>query len=115
MKKKLLYVISKFNESNIINFNAVEIIEENETEYILLDKINNKNNFLKEDLDKEFKFLFVTKDKRKLKKQLKRIYENINKETQEDISDLEYKINQLKEIQERNEQSYSNAVDFLKK
>lgn len=64
-------------------FNAVEINEEKEDKFILIDKINNKNIFLKENLDKEYEFLFVTKDIRKIKKQMKRIYENLKKENEE--------------------------------
>ena len=64
-------------------FNAVEINEEKEDKFILIDKINNKNIFLKENLDKEYEFLFVTRDIRKIKKQMKRIYENLKKENEE--------------------------------
>lgn len=113
MKKNLLYVISEFDDNSIIKFNAVEVIEEKEHEIILLDKINNKNIFLKEDLDKEFEFLFVTKDRRKIKKQFKRIYENIKKKTESEISKLEYKINELKYLQEQNRQSYESDIKFL--
>lgn len=81
MKKNLLYLISKLD--NVIMFNAVEINEEKEDKFILIDKINNKNIFLKENLDKEYEFLFVTKDIRKIKKQMKRIYENLKKENEE--------------------------------
>ncbi len=81
MKKNLLYLISKLD--NVIMFNAVEINEEKEDKFILIDKINNKNIFLKENLDKEYEFLFVTRDIRKIKKQMKRIYENLKKENEE--------------------------------
>ena len=64
-------------------FNAVEINEEKEDKFILIDKINNKKIFLKENLDKEYEFLFVTRDIRKIKKQMKRIYENLKKENEE--------------------------------
>ena len=82
MKRNLLYVISKF-DVNIIKFYAVEIAKEKEDKFILLDKINNNNIFLKEDLDKEHEFLFVTKDRRKIRKQMKRIYENLKKQNKE--------------------------------
>ena len=81
MKKNLLYLISKLD--NVIMFNAVEINEEKEDKFILIDKINNKKIFLKENLDKEYEFLFVTRDIRKIKKQMKRIYENLKKENEE--------------------------------
>lgn len=111
---KKLYVISKFDDNDIIKFNAVEIIEEKEHEFILLDKINNKNIFLKEDLDKEYEFLFVTKNRRKIRKQMKRIYENIQKKSKSEISVLEYKLNKLKSTQKRNEKNYEDNLEFLK-
>ncbi len=110
-----LYVINKFDNCDIIKFNTVSIIEENEKEFILLDKIQGENIFLKENLDKEFEFLYVTKNKRKIKKQLKRIYNNIENNTSDEISSLEYKINELKEIKERNKESYDNTLKLLSK
>lgn len=125
MKKNLLHVISTLDSNNIIKFNAVEVIEEKEHEFVLLDKINDKNTFSKEDLDKEFEFLFVTKDIKKIREQLKRIYENIRKKiedetskleyTEDDMSKLEYKINKLKYLQEINKQNYEDDIEVLEK
>lgn len=102
-----LYVISKFEDCPIIKYNAVQIEHETENEIFLLDKIEGKNNFPKEKLDREFKYLFVTKDKRKVRKQLKRIYDNIENDILDELTSLNYKINQLKDIQEINLKNYN--------
>lgn len=110
-----LYVISKYDNYSIIRFNSVSVIEENEKEFILSDRIFNKKTFLKENLDKEFEFLFVTKDKRKIRKQLRRIYNNIENNANDEISYLEYKVNKLKSFQERNKENYNSVINFLNK
>lgn len=115
MRKNLLYAITALHSNSIMKFNTVEVIEEKEHEFVLLDKINDKNTFLKENLDKEFEFLFVTKDRRKIRKQLKRIYENIVKKTESEISKLEYKVNNLKYLQEINKQNFEDDIEILKK
>jgi len=106
-----IYVINKFDEYPIIRYNAMQIIEETDKEIIILDKIEGKNTYLKEDMDKECEFLFVTKDKRKIKKQLKRIYNNIENQIEDEIAKLNYKLNILNDMKERNQQSYKSALD----
>lgn len=110
---KKLYVISKFKDASIIKFNAVQVEDETDNEFILLDKINNRNTFSKSDIDKEFEFLFVTEDRRKIKRQLKRIYKNIENETIEKINHLNYKINELKMLKDRNEQNYNMSLNII--
>lgn len=113
---KKLYVVSKLGDYNIIRFNTVEIQQETKEMYYLVDNINvlgHKYTFPKTLLNIEFEDCFVTKNKSKIKNQLKRVYENISKETEENISKLEYKISQLREIQERNRTGYEKDISFI--
>ena len=105
---KKLYVISKYDNYDIIKYNTVEIEQETVNDIFLSDKIEGKYKFPKENLDKEFEYLFVTKDKRKVKKQLKRIYNNIENDIEYELSKLNYKIEQLKDIQKRNMKIYND-------
>lgn len=107
---KVLYVVNAW-DNKYIQFRAVQVIEENEKEFEILDRVNVENyihNFPKERLNIEFDFGYVTDklDKETLRIQIDRIYNNLKEKYYKD---------------EKNEDSYLNdkyykvSLDLLEK
>lgn len=108
-----LYVISKFKDFDIIKFNTILVKEETNDAYYTFDKIeilDNKCCVKKEEIDKENKYYFITRDRRKIKKQAKRIYNNINDDLYNQIGELQYKLQQLQEFKNRNDINYKQII-----
>lgn len=105
-----LHILSNYEKENFIYYRVVKIKEETEKEYITEDKINvhgYEYNIPKQEINKEYDNCFITKDKRKLKKQAERIYNNFN-------NVIEYEINKLKYTQDINNKNYENIMKSLK-
>ncbi len=110
---KLLYVVKAY-ENKYVKFNAVQIREENEKEFITIDKINiiekdfteevkYINTFPKNKLNTELNYGYVTDklDKEVLKAQINRIYNKLKEN--------------YMELLEKNEQFYKSSIDILNK
>lgn len=107
---KVLYVVNAW-DNKYIEFRAVQVIEENEKEFEILDRVNVENyihNFPKSKLNIEFDLGYVTDklDKETLRIQIDRIYNNLKEKYYKD---------------EKNEDSYLNdkyykvSLDLLEK
>ena len=112
---KVLYVV-KVDRDRCVKFNAVQVREETQEEFITIDKINIKekdftgeikykyiNTFPKNKLNQELEMGYVTDklDKEVLKTQIDRIYNKLQ--------------NNYRKMLEKNEQLYKNSIDVLNK
>lgn len=112
---KVLYVV-KVDRDRCVKFNAVQIREENEKEFIAIDKINIMekdftgeikykyiNTFPKNKLNQELEMGYVTDklDKEVLKLQINRIYNKLQ--------------NNYRKMLEKNEQLYKSSMELLDK
>lgn len=112
---KVLYVV-KVDRDRCVKFNAVQVREETQEEFITIDKINIKekdftgeikykyiNTFPKNKLNQELEMGYVTDklDKEVLKIQINRIYNRLKK-------------NYI-ELLEKNEKFYKDSIDLLDK
>lgn len=110
---KLLYVVRCY-KNKYVDFGAVQVREENEEEFITIDKINiiekyfteeikYVNTFPKEKLNVELDYGYVTDklDKEVLKTQIDRIYNKLQ--------------NNYRKMLEKNEQLYKSSIDVLNK
>ena len=110
---KVLYVV-KVDRDRCVKFNAVQVREETQEEFITIDKINIKekdftgeikyiNTFPKNKLNKELEMGYVTDklDKEVLKLQINRIYNKLQ--------------NNYRQILEKNEKLYKNSMELLDK
>ena len=110
---KLLYVV-KADRDGCVKFNAVQVREETQEEFITIDKINIKekdftgeikyiNTFPKNKLNKELEMGYVTDvlDKETLKLQINRIYNKLQ--------------NNYRQILEKNEKLYKSSMELLDK
>lgn len=104
----VLYVVNAY-DNKYVDFHAVQITEENDNEFIILDKMNIENyvhNFPKDKINVELDMGYVTDslDKRKLKIQIDRIYNKLKKK---------YSENEEKDLYEINERYYKSSIELL--
>ena len=110
---KVLYVV-KVDRDKCVKFNAVQVREENEKEFITIDKINiiekdfteeiqYINTFPKNKINAELDYGYVTDvlDKEVLRVQIDRIYNKLQ--------------NNYRQMLEKNEQLYKSSIDLLDK
>ncbi len=107
---KILYVVYNYN-NEFVDFYGAQVEDENEKEYITIDKIKigeYKHIFPKDKLNVEFEDGYVTDvlDKPEIKKQLNRIYEKLKKLHIEKEEHLSY---------EDNENNYKYILKRLEK
>ena len=105
---KVLYVVNTYDEK-YVNFRAVQVVEENEKEFKILDRVNVEDyihNFPKEKMNVEFDLGYVTDklDKEALRIQIDRIYKKLK---QQYSKDEEHKDSSL------NDKYYKISVDLL--
>ena len=86
---KVLYVVNTC-DNKYVNFHAVQVMSENESEFEILDKMNVENyvhNFPKDKIDIELELAYVTDklDKETLKVQIDRIYNKLREKYIENI------------------------------
>ena len=93
---KVLYVVNVVNEK-YVDFHAVQVEDENENDFIILDRMNVENyvhTFPKNKIDVELDLAYVTDklDKKSLKIQIDRIYNKLNKvcSDQDDVAERYY-------------------------
>lgn len=105
-----LYILSNYNEENFIFYRSVKVKEETEKEYITEDKLDILDyaySIKKEEINKEYDNCFITNNKRRIKKQAERLYNNFNKR-------VEHEIDKLKYVQDINNKNYENIINSLK-
>ena len=93
---KVLYVVNVVDEK-YVDFHAVQVEDENENDFIILDRMNVENyvhTFPKNKIDVELDLAYVTDklDKKSLKIQIDRIYNKLNKvcSDQDDVAERYY-------------------------
>lgn len=107
---KVLYVVNAC-DNKYVDFHAVQVTQESENEYDILDKMNVENyvhKFPKKKINIEFELAYVTDklDKKLLKIQIDRIY---NKLKEKHLKDKE------KQFAKTNEIYYKSSIDLLKR
>lgn len=107
---KVLYVVNTC-DNKYVNFHAVQVMSENESEFEILDKMNVENyvhNFPKDKIDIELELAYVTDklDKETLKVQIDRIYNKLREK---------YIENNEKQLSETNEDYYRSSIDLLRR
>lgn len=107
---KVLYVVNAW-DNKYIEFRAVQVIEENEKEFEILDRVNVENyihNFPKERLNIEFDLGYVTDklDKETLRIQIDRIYNNLKEKYYKD---------EKNEDSSLNDKYYKVSLDLLER
>ena len=107
---KVLYVVNTC-DNKYVDFHAVQVMSENESEYEILDKMNVENyihSFPKGKINVELELAYVTDklDKETLKVQIDRIYNKLKEQ---------YAKNNEKQLRETNEDYYKSSIDLLKR
>lgn len=107
---KVLYIVNDY-DNKYVDFHAVQVIEENESEYDILDKMNVENyihKFPKNKINVELELAYVTDklDKKILKNQIDRIYNKLKEK---------HLKNKEKQFVETNEEYYKSSIDLLKR
>lgn len=107
---KVLYVVNTC-DNKYVNFQSVQIMEEKENEFIILDKMEIEeyvHNFPKSKINVEFNMGYVTDklDKTLLRKQIDRIYEKLKNM---------YLNNGETQYAETNEAYYKSSIDLLRR
>lgn len=107
---KVLYIVNDY-DNKYVDFHAVQVMEENESEYDILDKMNVENyihKFPKNKINVELELAYVTDklDKKILKNQIDRIYNKLKEK---------HLKNKEKQFVETNEEYYKSSIDLLKR
>lgn len=107
---KVLYVVNAF-DNKYVDFHAVQVLGENESQFEILDKINVENyvhNFPKNKINIELELAYVTDklDKETLKVQIDRIYNKLKEQ---------YEKSNEKQLRKTNEDYYKSSIDLLKR
>jgi len=107
---KVLYVVNAL-DNKYVDFHSIQITDENENEFITIDRINIENyvhSFPKDKINVELDCAYVTDklDKERLRIQIDRIYSELKKI---------YLSNGETQSNEVNEKYYKSSIDLLKK
>lgn len=105
---KVLYVVNTYDEK-YVNFRAVQVVEENEKEFEILDRVNVEDyihNFPKKKMNVEFDLGYVTDklDKEALRIQIDRIYKKLKEQYSKDEENKDSSLN---------DKYYKISVDLL--